>query len=50
LIHEEGTAQMEITQRRRTLHLADQILFKRTMREAGACHSTPPFFMAASPI
>lgn len=48
LIHEEGTAQMEINFRHgEALHLADQILvFKRTMREAALKHNVAATFMA----
>lgn len=48
LIHEEGTAQMEINFRHgEALHLADQILvFKRTMREAAMKHNVTATFMA----
>ncbi len=48
LIHEEGTAQMEINFRHGDpLHLADQILvFKRTMREAALKHNVAATFMA----
>ena len=48
LIHEEGTAQMEINFRHgEALHLADQILvFKRTMREAALKHDVAATFMA----
>jgi glutamine synthetase len=48
LIHEEGTAQMEINFRHGdALHLADQILvFKRTMREAALKHNVGATFMA----
>ncbi|TWH64605.1 glutamine synthetase [Azomonas agilis] len=48
LIHEEGTAQMEINFRHgNPLHLADQILvFKRTMREAALKHNVAATFMA----
>lgn len=48
LIHEEGTAQMEINFRHgEALHLADQIVvFKRTMREAALKHNVAATFMA----
>ena len=48
LIHEEGTAQMEINFRHGDpLHLADQVLvFKRTMREAALKHDVTATFMA----
>ncbi|NOM41684.1 glutamine synthetase, partial [Klebsiella pneumoniae] len=48
LIHEDGTAQMEINFRHgNALHLADQILvFKRTMREAALKHNVAATFMA----
>ncbi|WP_321349156.1 glutamine synthetase family protein [Halopseudomonas oceani] len=48
LIHEEGTAQMEINFRHGdSLHLADQIqVFKRTMREAALKHDMTATFMA----
>ncbi|GLK88122.1 glutamine synthetase family protein [Pseudomonas turukhanskensis] len=48
LIHEEGTAQMEINFRHGdALHLADQIfVFKRTMREAALRHNVAATFMA----
>ena len=48
LIHEEGTAQMEINFRHgNPLHLADQIVvFKRTMREAALKHNVAATFMA----
>ena len=48
LIHEEGTAQMEINFRHgNPLQLADQILvFKRTMREAALKHNVAATFMA----
>jgi len=48
LIHEEGTAQMEINFRHGDpLHLADQVLvFKRTMREAALKHDVAATFMA----
>ena len=48
LIHEDGTAQMEINFRHGdALHLADQILvFKRTMREAALKHNVAATFMA----
>ncbi|WP_313551826.1 glutamine synthetase family protein [Pseudomonas sp.] len=48
LIHEEGTAQMEINFRHGdALHLADQIIvFKRTMREAALKHNVTATFMA----
>lgn len=48
LIHEEGTAQMEINFRHGdALDLADQILvFKRTMREAALKHNVAATFMA----
>jgi glutamine synthetase len=48
LIHEEGTAQMEINFRHGdALHLADQIfVFKRTMREAALRHGVTATFMA----
>ncbi|QHA82031.1 glutamine synthetase [Pseudomonas mediterranea] len=48
LIHEEGTAQMEINFRHGDpLHLADQIfIFKRTMREAALHHNVTATFMA----
>src|SRR5690554_6276370 len=48
LIHEEGTAQMEINFRHgEALHLADQILvFERTMREAALKHNVAATFMA----
>ncbi|KAA0873622.1 glutamine synthetase family protein [Nitrincola tapanii] len=48
LIHEEGTAQMEINFRHGDpLHLADQVfLFKRTMREAALKHNVAATFMA----
>ena len=48
LIHEEGTAQMEINFRHGDpLHLADQIfVFKRTMREASLRHNVAATFMA----
>ncbi|RFQ18651.1 glutamine synthetase [Pseudomonas sp. ATCC 13867] len=48
LIHEEGTAQMEINFRHGdALDLADQIVvFKRTMREAALKHNVAATFMA----
>ena len=48
LIHEDGTAQMEINFRHGdALSLADQILvFKRTMREAALKHNVAATFMA----
>ena len=48
LIHEEGTAQMEINFRHgAALSLADQIIiFKRTMREAALKHDVSATFMA----
>ena len=48
LIHEEGTAQMEINFRHGdALQLADQIfVFKRTMREAALRHNVAATFMA----
>ncbi|MDF9895965.1 UNVERIFIED_ORG: glutamine synthetase [Pseudomonas vranovensis] len=48
LIHEDGTAQMEINFRHgNALSLADQILvFKRTMREAALKHNVAATFMA----
>jgi len=48
LIHEEGTAQMEINFRHGDpLHLADQIfVFKRTLREAALKHNVTATFMA----
>jgi glutamine synthetase len=48
LIHEEGTAQMEINFRHGdALQLADQIfVFKRTMREAALRHNVTATFMA----
>ncbi|SDU32056.1 glutamine synthetase family protein [Halopseudomonas salegens] len=48
LIHEEGTAQMEINFRHGDpLQLADQVLvFKRTMREAALKHDMTATFMA----
>src|SRR5471032_620196 len=48
LIHEEGTAQMEINFRHGdALDLADQIfIFKRTMREAALRHNVTATFMA----
>jgi len=48
LIHEEGTAQMEINFRHgEALHLADQIfVFKRTLREAAFKHGVTATFMA----
>ncbi|SFX07003.1 glutamine synthetase family protein [Marinospirillum alkaliphilum] len=48
LIHEEGTAQMEINFRHGDpLQLADQVLiFKRTMREAALKHGVVATFMA----
>ena len=48
LIHEEGTAQMEINFRHGdALHLADQIfVFKRTLREAALKHGVTATFMA----
>lgn len=48
LIHEEGTAQMEINFRHgEALHLADQIMvFKRTLREAALKHGVAATFMA----
>ncbi|GAC1036601.1 glutamine synthetase family protein [Pseudomonas sp. No.117] len=48
LIHEEGTAQMEINFRHGDpLHLADQIfVFKRTLREAALKHDVTATFMA----
>jgi glutamine synthetase len=48
LIHEEGTAQMEINFRHGDpLHLADQIIvFKRTLREAALKHDVSATFMA----
>lgn len=48
LIHEEGTAQMEINFRHGdALHLADQIfVFKRTLREAAFKHGVTATFMA----
>lgn len=48
LIHEEGTAQMEINFRHgEALHLADQIfVFKRTLREAALKHNVTATFMA----
>jgi glutamine synthetase len=48
LIHEEGTAQMEINFRHGdALYLADQIIvFKRTMREAALKHNVTATFMA----
>ena len=48
LIHEEGTAQMEINFRHGdALHLADQIfVFKRTLREAALKHNVTVTFMA----
>ncbi|WP_445005621.1 glutamine synthetase family protein [Halomonas mongoliensis] len=48
LIHEEGTAQMEINFRHGdALALADQVfLFKRTMREAALKHDVAATFMA----
>lgn len=48
LIHEEGTAQMEINFRHGdALHMADQIfVFKRTLREAALKHGVTVTFMA----
>ncbi len=48
LIHEEGTAQMEINFRHgEALHMADQIfVFKRTLREAALKHGVTVTFMA----